>query len=90
MGFIERTYTNTMTLLDSLGQTQFESVASQLAGTAQVLSALVVVLVLINMALQVRPMEAGTSVWLIFKLVLVALFMQSWADFNGVFGAIEV
>lgn len=89
MGFIERTYTNTMTLLDSLGQTQFESVASQIAGTAQVLSALVVVLVLINMALQVRPMEAGTSVWLIFKLALVALFMQSWADFNGVFGAIE-
>jgi len=89
MGFIERTYTNTMTLLDSLGQTQFESVASQIAGTAQILSALVVVLVLINMALQVRPMEAGTSVWLIFKLCLVALFMQSWADFNGVFGAIE-
>ena len=59
MGFIERTYTNTMTLLDSLGQTQFESVASQIAGTAQVL------------------------------LALVALFMQSWADFNGVFGAIE-
>jgi len=89
MGFIERTYTNTMTLLDSLGQTQFESVASQIAGTAQVLSALVVVLVLINMALQVRPMEAGTSIWLIFKLAFVALFMQSWADFNGVFGAIE-
>jgi type IV secretion system protein VirB6 len=89
MGFIERTYTNTMTLLDSLGQTQFESVASQIGGTAQILSALVAVLVLFNMALQVRPTEAGTSIWLIFKLVLVALFMQSWADFNGVFGAIE-
>ncbi|MCZ4354790.1 type IV secretion system protein [Roseovarius aestuarii] len=89
MGFIERTYTSTMALLDSLGQTQFEAVASQIGTTAQILSALVVVLVLFNMALQIRPMEAGTSVWLIFKLVLVALFMQSWTDFNGVFDAIE-
>lgn len=89
MGFIERIYTETMTLLDSLGQTQFEAVASEIAVTTQVLSSLVAVLVLVNMALQIRPMEAGTSVWLIVKLVLVALFMQSWADFNGVFAAVE-
>lgn len=90
MGFIEATYTRTMTLLESLGQSQFESVASTLGGTAQLIAALVAILVLFNMALQIRPMEAGTSVWLIFKLVLVALFMQSWADFNGVFNAIQV
>jgi len=89
MGFIEKTYENTMTLLDSLGQTQFEAVAAQVAGTAQIVSALVAVLVLLNMALQLRPMEAGSSVWLIFKLVLVCLFLQSWSDFNGVFGSIE-
>lgn len=89
MGFIERTYLNTMELLASLGQSQFEAVASEIAGTAQLVSALIAVLVLLNMALQVRHIEVGTSVWLIFKLVLVALFMQSWADFNGVFSAIE-
>lgn len=89
MGFIERIYNNTMTLLDSLGQTQFEAVASQIGTTTQILSALVAVLVLVNMALQIRPMEAGTSVWLIVKLVLVALFMRSWTDFNEVFSAIE-
>ncbi len=89
MGFIEATYTRTMLLLDSLGQSQFEAVASQLGGTAQILSALMVVLVLINMSLQFRPMEAGTSIWLILKFALVALFMKSWTDFNGVFNAVE-
>lgn len=89
MGFIEATYTRTMALLASLGETQFNAVASEIALTAQIVSSLVAVLVLVNMALQLRPMESGTSIVLIFKLVLVALFLQSWADFYGVFNAIE-
>lgn len=89
MGFIESIYIRTMTLLDTLGQSQYQAVASDLAQTTQIVSTLVAVLVLINMGLQVRPMEVGSSIWLIFKLVLVALFMRSWTDFNGVFEAVE-
>lgn len=89
MGIIEAMYVRTMALLETLGQSQYQAVAADLAQTTQIISALVVVLVLINMGLQIRPMEVGSSVWLIFKLVLVALFMRSWSDFNGVVTAIE-
>jgi len=89
MGFIERTYTSTMAYLAALGQSQYQAVASEIAVTAQILSSLVAVIVLVNMALQIRPMDALSSIWLILKFVLVALFLQSWADFNGVFEAID-
>lgn len=89
MGFVEATYERTLTFLNSVGQTQFSAVASEIAATAQIVSVLAVLLVMINMATQTRYMEVGTAISLIFRISMVALFLRSWSDFNAVFNGIE-
>jgi len=88
MGFIERTYRNTVAFLDSIGASQYAQVASELAVTAQILSAIVVILVLITMGTQTYRIDAGESLALMVKITLIALFLQNWAQFNSVLNAL--
>ena len=87
MGFIESTYTSTMSFIDDVGQSEYMALAASLAQTAQLLSVLLIILVIINMATQTRPMAVSDSLWLIVRFTLVALFMGSWTQFDDVFQA---
>ncbi len=89
MGFIERTYQSTLGFINNIGQTAYVDLASELGFAAQTVSVILIILVLINMGTQTRAMDASTSIWLIVKLTLVALFMQNWTQFNAVFLAFD-
>lgn len=68
------------TFLDDTAQTQFGSVASTV-GTVIILAAtLLVVLVFINMAFQVRSMDGRTAFWLALKITLVGIFATNWVS----------
>ncbi len=68
--------------LEDAAQTQFGAVAATV-GTIITLSAtLLVILVFINMALQVRSVDARTSFWLAVKIALIGMFATNWAQFN--------
>ena len=74
--------------LDDAARTQFGAVAATV-GTILVLAmTLLVILVFINMALQVRSMDGRTAFWLAVKLALVGLFATNWAQFNTLSNAI--
>lgn len=76
------------TFLDDAAQTQFGSVASTV-GTVIILAAtLLVVLVFINMAFQVRSMDGRTAFWLALKMTLVGIFATNWVQFNAFTDAI--
>lgn len=89
MGFIESTYNSTISFINGIGSSQYSAMASELGYAAQVISMILVIVVLINMASQTRPMGASESIWLIVKLTLVALFMRNWTQFNAVFLAFD-
>ena len=84
MGIIESTYTQAVSFLDSLGETQFGTVAAQVATTGQLLAALVVILILIMAGSGRGRLDWGDAIALIVTVVLVAGFMQNWADFNSI------
>lgn len=68
--------------LEDAAETQFGAIASTV-GTIMVVSmTLLVILVVINMAFQVRSMDGRTAFWLAVKLALVGLFATNWAQFN--------
>lgn len=70
------------TYLEDAAETQFGAIASTV-GTIMVVSmTLLVILVVINMAFQVRSMDGRTAFWLAVKLALVGLFATNWAQFN--------
>ena len=74
--------------LDDAAETQFGAVATTV-GTIIVLAATVlVILVLINMALQYRSMDGRTAFWLALKITLVGLFSTNWVQFNAFADAI--
>ena len=89
MGFIESTYVSTMRFIEDVGQSEYMALAASLAQTAQLLSSLLIILVLINMATQTRPMAVSDSIWLIVRFTLIALFMGSWTQFEDVFQAFD-
>ena len=89
MGFIESTYVSTLAFIEGVGQSEYMALAASLASTAQLLSSLLIIVVLINMATQTRPMAVGDSIWLIVRFTLIALFMRSWSQFDAVFQAFD-
>lgn len=74
--------------LDSAAETQFGAVAETVGTTITVAATLVVILVFVNMLLQVRPIDARTSFWLLVKITLVGVFATNWAQFNYLADAI--
>lgn len=74
-------------LADS-AETQFGAVAATVGTVLIVSMTLLVILVLINMAFQVRSMDGRTAFWLAVKLALVGLFATNWVQFNNLSTAI--
>jgi type IV secretion system protein VirB6 len=74
--------------LEDAAETQFGAVAETVGTILTVAMTLLVVLVLLNMALQVRSMDGRTAFWLAVKLALVGLFSTNWAQFNALAMAI--
>ena len=68
-------------LIDA-AETQFGALASTVGAVMVVTMTILVVLVFINMAFQVRSMDGRTAFWLAIKLALVGLFATNWAEFN--------
>lgn len=87
MGFIEATYSAVVTFLDGIAETQFAAISAGIAGSAQILASIVAIAVLVNMALQFRPFDMATSIALIWKMILIAVFLQNWTQFNAVTAA---
>lgn len=69
--------------LEDAAETQFGSVAATTGSILLVAMTLLVILVLVNMALQVRSMDGRTAFWLAVKLVLVGIFSTNWIQFNA-------
>nr|WP_280922915.1 type IV secretion system protein [Rubellimicrobium aerolatum] len=53
-----------------------------------VASTLLIVLVFVNLALQMRPMDGSTAVGLVVRLLLINAFALNWVQFNVVASAI--
>ena len=69
--------------LEDAAETQFGAVASTVGTILVVAMTLLVVLVFVNMAFQVRSMDGRTAFWLAVKLALVGVFATNWAQFNS-------
>lgn len=68
--------------LETAAQTQFGAVAATVGTIITAAATLVVILVFVNMALQVRSVDASSAFWLAVKIALVAFFATNWAQFN--------
>ncbi len=88
MGIVSWMVDTTDEFLDDAAQSQFGAVASNIGTILAVGSTLVLVVVLINMALQYRSMDGRTAFGLALKLVLISVFAMNWAQFNTVADAI--
>ena len=69
--------------LEDAAETQFGAVASTVGSILMVSITLLVILVIINMAFQVRSMDGRTAFWLAVKLILVGVFATNWIQFNA-------
>ncbi len=69
--------------LQDSAESQFGAIASTVGSVMILAMTLLVTLVFINMALQVRSMDGRTAFWLAVKLTLVGLFSTNWAQFNS-------
>lgn len=69
--------------LEDAAETQFGAIASTVGTVMIVTMTLLIILVFINMAFQVRSMDGRTAFWLAVKLALVGLFATNWAQFNS-------
>lgn len=69
--------------LEDAAETQFGAIASTVGTVMIVTMTLLVILVFINMAFQVRSMDGRTAFLLAVKLALVGLFATNWAQFNA-------
>jgi type IV secretion system protein VirB6 len=69
--------------LEDAAETQFGAIASTVGTVMIVTMTLLVILVFINMAFQVRSMDGRTAFWLAVKLALVGIFATNWAQFNA-------
>lgn len=74
--------------LDGAAESSFAAVAGSLGGILMVASTLLIVLVFINLALQMRPMDGSTAVGLVVRLLLISAFALNWVQFNVVASAI--
>ncbi|TNC66411.1 type IV secretion system protein [Rubellimicrobium roseum] len=74
--------------LDGAAESSFAAVAGSLGGILMVASTLLIVLVFVNLALQMRPMDGSTAVGLVVRLLLINAFALNWVQFNVVASAI--
>lgn len=82
MGYVETIYTIVTNTLDGVAEAQFGQLAASIGLTGQLLAAVMTVLVLINMSMQTVPASKETSLIFLVKMVLIALFLQNWSQFN--------
>lgn len=68
--------------LDTAAELQFGAVAATVGTVIALSSTLIVILIFINMAFQVRTVDGRTSFWLAVKIALVGIFATNWAQFN--------
>lgn len=74
--------------LEDAAETQFGAIASTVGSVMVVTMTLLVILVFVNMAYQVRSMDGRTAFWLAVKLALVGLFATNWVQFNSFASAV--
>ena len=74
--------------LEGAAESSFAAVAGSLGSILMVASTLLIVLVFINLALQMRPMDGSTAVGLVVRLLLISTFALNWVQFNVVASAI--
>ncbi|MEJ6396034.1 type IV secretion system protein [Gymnodinialimonas sp. 2305UL16-5] len=89
MGFVEVVVTGILELIEGLDQSQFGNLSSAFARTGQLAASLIVVITIINMAIQRVSVPLETSIGLIVRITFVALFFQSWTQFSAVAYAIQ-
>ena len=89
MGFVESIVTQFTDLTAGIAESRFGEAAALLGATGQLVATLVVILTIINMGLQRVYMPLEVAVPLIFRIVLVALFLGSWTQFATVAYAIQ-
>jgi len=74
--------------LATIAQSQFSAIASGLGTSIMLMSTLAVILLFVNMALQIRPMDGATLFPILIKIGLINAFAVNWVHFNFVSGLI--
>ncbi|SEK40074.1 type IV secretion system protein VirB6 [Roseivivax marinus] len=74
--------------LATVAASQFAAVAGAVGSTIMIASTLAIVLLFINMALQIRPMDSAEVLKLLFKITLIGMFAMDWVRFSEVSTAI--
>ncbi len=87
-GFVTYVVDQADSFLSGAAQTQFGGVASSVGTIFALSCTLLIAVVFLNMALQLRPMDGSQAFWLVFKLLLVNILAFDWNAFNSVAGAL--
>ncbi|WP_432256558.1 type IV secretion system protein [Limimaricola sp. AA108-03] len=82
MGVVTFFVETTDGFLDNAAETQFGMVAATVGTLGTVTCTLVVIFVFLNLAFGFRDMDGRMTFWLVVKMVLIAIFAQSWTQFS--------
>ncbi|MGR3594003.1 MAG: type IV secretion system protein [Limimaricola soesokkakensis] len=82
MGVVTFFVETTDGFLDNAAETQFGMVAATVGTLGTVTCTLVVLFVFLNLAFGFRDMDGRMTFWLVVKMVLIAIFAQSWTQFS--------
>lgn len=74
--------------LDGAAQSQFQSIAATVATIGTAACTLVVILVFLNLIFGFRQYDSRMLLWLCIKMVLIAIFAQSWTQFDSFASAV--
>ena len=88
MAVIETLLTTIDTVAAAIGESAYQSVATEVLPIVQVGGVLIVVLTGINLMIQAVPMSLQNGVNLIMRLSLVVAFVSSFSNFNSVYGVL--
>ncbi len=72
----------------AIGDTVYTSVAAQVVPVLQVAATVAVALTGINLVMQTIPMTLANGFSLMFRIALIFLFVESYGNFDAVYGAI--
>lgn len=72
--------------LNAIAESQFAAIASGMGSAILLMMTLAIILLFINMALQMRPMDGAEMFHLLVKIGLIQIFAFNWVQFNQVSG----
>lgn len=82
MGIITYFVDTVDTYLGNAAESQFGAIAATVGTLGTVACTLVVIFVFLNLAFGFRDMDGRMAFWLVVRMTLIAIFSQSWTQFD--------